>query len=512
MPPAEPLRDWRQLGRSLELAQGFAYYLVFTNWPEQNQAGKVLMNDALQARGLSLQVVVPDDPARLVETAIAALFRTDLPPATPLWLECWRYGLDDAWNLARRKLMARLNEGRGRLEKEVLRPLILLLPRDGVLRAAEDAPDMWSIRKLVLHLERPAPTELPTEPYPERIVEEPPTPEHITRAERRLADWQRQWAKAEAHGDMQTLSLSDAWIAIDALLEAGRLRDAQIVAGQALTASRACRDDSQPHTLRDLSVSLDKVGEIYRSLGDMEAARVAFVESLALCRQLRGTFGDTPLVMRDLSVSLNDLGRVYQDLGDLEAARLIYAETLAINRQLRVVLGDTPLTLQDLSVSIDNVGQLARDRGDLEIARIAFAESLALRRHLRSELGDNPQIMRELSVSLDNVGLAARSLGDFEAAGAAYEESLALSRQLQVTHGNKPNVLEDIARGLGHWGWLQRDLGDLDAARAAYREGADLAVRLVALQPDHPGYRKLLASLEADLATLNYSISTETKT
>ncbi len=503
MPSADPLRDWRLLGRSLELAEGhFAYYLVFSNWPEQNLAGKALLNGALQARGLSLQVVVPDAPEKLVETAIAALFRDDLPPATPLWLECWRNASDPAWNLARRRLMARLNEGRGRLEKEVLRPLILLLPRDGVLRAAEDAPDMWSIRKLVVHLERPAMPGVPIETLELPKFVEPPTPENLARAERKLVAWQKQWAKAEAAGDMHTLSLPDAWDATEALLEAGRLQDARTVAEQALMASRSRRDDSQPNTLRDLSIALDKVGQVFRDLDNLEEARVAFEESLALCRRLRGTLGDVPQTLRDLSISLNDLGLVYQDSGDFESARLAYAEMLAINRQLRAVLGDTPMTLQDLSVSFDNVGQLARERGDLAIARIAFSESLALRRQLRSALGDIPPILRSLSVSLDNVGLTARSMGDLEGARAAYEESLALSRKLKATQGDEPVLLEDISRGLGHWGWLQRDFGNLDAARAAFQEAAELAARLVALRPDHPGYRKLQAQLQADLEKL----------
>ncbi len=44
---------------------------------------------------------------------------------------------------------------------------------------------------------------------------------------------------------------------------------------------------------------------------------------------------------RDLSVSLNNVGNVERDLGDLVAAREAYRESLAIDRQLRHALGDT---------------------------------------------------------------------------------------------------------------------------------------------------------------------------
>lgn len=454
MAPADLLRDWQLLGRSLELGEGFSYYLVFTNWPEQNQEGRALLNDALQARGLSLQVVVPDDPEKLVETAVAALFRDDLPPATPLWLECWRNGSDPAWNLARRRLMARLNEGRGRLEKEVLRPLILLLPRDGVLRAAEDAPDMWSIRKLVVHLERPAELGVPIQSLELPKFVEPPTPENLARSERKLVAWQKQWARAEALGDMHVLSLPDAGDACDALLEAGRLQEAKTVAERALAASRVRRDDSQPNTLRDLSVSLSKVGEVAHNLGDLESAHAAYTESLEIRRQLRSAFGDTPLVLRDLSVSLMNIGNVARDMGDLELAQAVYAESLESFRQLRVALGETPEVLRDLSISLNKVGELARDQGDLETYRRAYAESLGLRRRLREVSGDTPE------------------------------------------------NLEVLVWGLGLWGHMQTVLQDPAAARAAFQEAADLAARLVALRPEHPGYRKLQAQIQADLEKL----------
>ena len=48
--------------------------------------------------------------------------------------------------------------------------------------------------------------------------------------------------------------------------------------------------------MRDLSVSLDNVGNVERDLGDLGAARAAYRESLELRRQLRAA--------RDLSVSL----------------------------------------------------------------------------------------------------------------------------------------------------------------------------------------------------------------
>ncbi len=475
MPSADPLRDWHLLGRSLELGEGFSYYLVFTNWPEQNQEGKALLNEALQARGLSLQVVAPDDPEKLVETTVAALFRDDLPPATPLWLECWRNGSDPAWNLARRRLMARLNEGRGRLEKEVLRPLILLLPRDGVLRAAEDAPDMWSIRKLVVHMERPVVAGGATEPLFVQWLEHPPMPGQLARAERRLAAWQKQWDKAEVSGVMQTLSLWDAWDATDALLEAGWLKDAETVAVQALQVSQLCRNEAQPDTLIRYSVSLDKVGDVSLALGNLDAARASWEESLAIKQCFKDEVGEAKVLYR--------LGGVLHDQGHLDAARQIFSRTLDIQRRLMDRFGEVS--------ALNGMGLVLRDQGSLEEARKAFEDCLVILQQLNSSHG--------AALVLSNLGGVLHREGHMEEALVAHKKALSL---LRVTLGEGPEAFLDMSFSLKNIGQIYRDLGDLNEARAAFHEAADLAARLVALQLDNPGYQKLQTQLLAELDKL----------
>ena len=73
----------------------------------------------------------------------------------------------------------------------------------------------------------------------------------------------------------------------------------------ALLPSDAPRHAGSADELRDLSISLDNVGQTERDSGRLDAALAAFRESLEICRRLRQTLGDTPQVLRDLSISLN---------------------------------------------------------------------------------------------------------------------------------------------------------------------------------------------------------------
>jgi len=91
-------------------------------------------------------------------------------------------------------------------------------------------------------------------------------------------------------------------------------------------------------------------------------------------RRLREVVGETPEVLRDLSISLNNVGDAARALGRVDEAEGHYAESLQIGRRLREVVGETPEVLRDLSVSLLNCGDLAAARGHRKAARDAFEE------------------------------------------------------------------------------------------------------------------------------------------
>ena len=240
-----------------------------------------------------------------------------------------------------------------------------------------------------------------------------------------------------------------------------------------------------PEALRDLSVSLNKVGDVQRRLGHVPAANAAFEEALSLRRQLRTILGDTPKALRDLSISLNYVGEVQRRLGHLSAASAAFEEALLLTRQLRV-LGDTPEILHDLSLSLENVGDVQQHLGHLSAASAAFEESLVLTRQLRTVLGDTPKALHGLSVSLDRVGSLQQRLGHLLAANAAFEESLALRRQLRAVLGDTPEVLHDLSIALNHLGDVQQRLGHLPATNAVFEESLVLTRQLRAALGDTP--------------------------
>ena len=78
---------------------------------------------------------------------------------------------------------------------------------------------------------------------------------------------------------------------------------------------------------RDLSVSYERVGDLYRALGQGDEARPAFLQSLAIRERLAQAEPDRADYQRDLWTSLWQLGNLQNSLTHLRRA-LALAEAL----------------------------------------------------------------------------------------------------------------------------------------------------------------------------------------
>ena len=112
-------------------------------------------------------------------------------------------------------------------------------------------------------------------------------PEQAVRAE-------REWEKVRHHAP-ERINLALGWSAVDALCAASALHDAATAAAAVLAAARArlANAPDESGRLRDLSVSLNKVGQVAWARGALGEAEAAYRESLGLSRQLAGRLGDT---------------------------------------------------------------------------------------------------------------------------------------------------------------------------------------------------------------------------
>ena len=244
---------------------------------------------------------------------------------------------------------------------------------------------------------------------------------------------------------------------------------------------------------RDLSVSYNKMGDLYRALGQGEKARESYQESLAIRERLAQSEPDRADYQRDLSVSYNKMGDLYRALGQGEKARESYQESLSIAERLAQSEPDRADYQRDLSVSYNKMGDLYRALGQGEKARESYQESLSIAERLAQSEPDRADYQRDLSVSYNKMGDLYRALGQGEKARESYQESLAIRERLAQSEPDRADYQRDLSVSYNKMGDLYRALGQGEKARESYQESLSIAERLAQSEPDRADYQRDLS-------------------
>jgi tetratricopeptide (TPR) repeat protein len=250
------------------------------------------------------------------------------------------------------------------------------------------------------------------------------------------------------------------------------------------------RDPDNLDKQRDLSISLDRVGEVLKEQGEIGAALDAYRESLAIRRALVSKNPGDTLLAHDLFVSLISLADGERVAGDLAAALGLYSEAFDIITALVARDSGNTEWRRDLSTSLAKIGDGYSEQGNLERALDAYRKSLDIARALVALDPGNTQWQRDLSVSLVNLGDALEEQKDLPGALAAYRESLDIMRRLAAKDPANTEALRGVQVSLGNIADVLKLQGELAAAIATYRESLDIVRKLVAKDPGNSEWQR----------------------
>ena len=349
MNPASPLpadEAWEALRAQLEWRRGFGLFFLFAPHQGASKSLRERVTAWLQIRTLRVRQIKAASAQYLQRDMIAALFHEakQAPPETPLWIEAEEAPFDEQWNRARAVFLARLNERRGALEADLQGPLIIVLPLSYRQETRSIAPDLWHVRVWSGDLSALAVPEatsmagisaeisgtLPAVRSSGQFTND-------SRVDEALRAWQT--ALASAGSARTRIHLGLGFEAFDRAFEAMQYSQATALAKELVTIARKRSAPSDFGALRDLSVSLDKVGGVDQALGQYEAARSAYAESLDLCRKINAALGDTPQGIFDVAVVLMRLTRLPATIPGDGAASGYRNEARGLLERLRSAVG-----------------------------------------------------------------------------------------------------------------------------------------------------------------------------
>ena len=184
---------------------------------------------------------------------------------------------------------------------------------------------------------------------------------------------------------------------------------------------------------REESVTIDSIGRVHLSLGEIQKALDKFNEALPISR----TLGDR----RGEAGTLLNTGFAYRLLGDMPKALEKYNESLAIAR----TVGNRKMEATILS----NLGVVYNSIGETQKALEVYNEALPIRRAIGDRQGE--------AVTLNNLGLAYDSIGETQKALEKYNEAMPIRRAIG-DRGGEGTTLNNIGSAYGALGEAQKAL------------------------------------------------------
>ena len=331
---------WQSLRPSLEWAKEFGLIFVFGADARGKEALFRRADEVMRGQVRPFErptVKSAQDYANTLMPILVDQASSQSAAGLPLWLDLDGNPHDPAWNAARTNFLSRLNERRARLVRENTRSVVLVLPGDWTKLAAEAAPDLWTIRQPSVYLQsgvagvgvaegqHEAPNMAKTS------SSEPESPQFSRNQE--LPSAVRRWQQGALSDASGELTVWDGTLASEAAFDAGYTQLALDIARKTADLAKTAveKQGKTPERLRDLSVSMNKLGDVARALGQLDDARAAYAEGEKLSRALIDVYGETVPALETLAYHAARLGQLLERSGEqkdagvrLANARLLY--------------------------------------------------------------------------------------------------------------------------------------------------------------------------------------------
>jgi tetratricopeptide (TPR) repeat protein len=247
---------------------------------------------------------------------------------------------------------------------------------------------------------------------------------------------------------------------------------------------------------RDLAVSYNNVGHIYKEQGKTDKALACYKKSIIITERLVAQEPEHTDVNRNLWISYINVGRIYRDQGKVDKAMDYFEDSLAIMDRLVYLEPARMNFMQYQADSCDGLASAYETRGGIdEEALVGYKKSLTIRMYLVSLDPGRTDFHQDLASSYNNVGRIYYNHGQGDKALDYVEESLAVREQLVFLEPERTDFNEDLAASYNNIGLIYRTQGKKDEAQGCYEKAIAIMERLVALEPERMDLNRDLSVL-----------------
>lgn len=231
---------------------------------------------------------------------------------------------------------------------------------------------------------------------------------------------------------------------------------------------------AEPHYLSSLdyaenedqkAITLNNLGNCYRSNQKMPQAEAAFTEAFSIYRKL--VEQNPHAFLPDLAMTLNNLGTYYCVNQKMPQAEAAYTKAFSLYRQLAA---QDPATFSlHVAGTLNNLGNYYYSNQMMPHAGAAYIKALSLRRQLADPNRD--AFLSDIATTLYN--LVIFYLENPEEAQKYLKESLSIRRKLAQLNPDAQNL--ELARTLNIGGFVYKALENTTQSQEYFKEALFIA-------------------------------------
>ncbi|MEQ1490385.1 MAG: tetratricopeptide repeat protein, partial [Terricaulis sp.] len=254
-----------------------------------------------------------------------------------------------------------------------------------------------------------------------------------------------------------------------------------------------------PHRLRNLAVTLDRLGDILAALRRDEEAEAMYRREVEIAEDLAAADPANLELLYDLQSAREHLGSHLLRMGRPADARASFEACAVALEKLTSASLSNVVWQAALAVNMAKLGNVCLALGQAQQALSYYERGYSITARLARLDRNNHERQRDLAVDANRLGMALQALRRSQEAMARFEESLAISERLAAANTSNLQWTTDVATNLFQLARVNADLGNENAANRHLRASIKLRERLVQAAPRDPGGRFALA---VDLAAL----------
>jgi len=229
----------------------------------------------------------------------------------------------------------------------------------------------------------------------------------------------------------------------------------------------------------------DSICLYYRTIGDLPEALKAANKCAEINQFLANGVG--------MSVSYERLGDIYRDLGDLEKTSDFYKKGLKLDEDLYLKNPQDVYLKDNLSGSYERVGDVEFDLGRFENALTFYQTCNEFRSELHRNYPNHSKFIMDFAISYSRLGDTMRRLADLEKGLEYYQIEGNLILDLYVQLHDNLSVKNGLAFSFYKQARAHLELANIDNALVFCRKYNGLSHQLYDEHPDNIQFKKHLA-------------------